>query len=118
MVARTINLAEKLSFFSEHWSPKIVGSYNGNDLLVVKVQGEFVWHSHRDTDDFFLVLNGRLTIKLRDGDVTLGPGELYVVPKGVEHCPVAEEETHILLIEPAGTPNTGDPATAALKTRI
>lgn len=118
MSATAVNLAEKLSLFSEHWSPKIVGSYNGNDLIVVKVKGEFVWHSHADTDDFFLVLKGRLTIKMRDGDVTLGPGELFVVPKGVEHCPVAEEETHIQLIEPAGTPNTGDPETAALKTRI
>jgi mannose-6-phosphate isomerase-like protein (cupin superfamily) len=118
MSAKAINLAEKLSLFSEHWSPKIVGSYNGNDLIVVKVKGEFVWHSHPDTDDFFLVLKGRLTIRMRDGDVTLGPGELYVVPKGVEHCPVAEEEAHILLIEPAGTPNTGDPATAAVKTTI
>ena len=118
MSAQAINLAEKLSLFTEHWSPKIVGSYNGNDLIVVKVKGEFVWHSHPETDDFFLVLKGRLTIRLRDGDVTLGPGELYVVPKGFEHCPVAEEETHLLLIEPAGTPNTGDPATAAVKTRI
>jgi mannose-6-phosphate isomerase-like protein (cupin superfamily) len=118
MSATAVNLAEKLSLFSEHWSPKIVGSYNGNDLIVVKVKGEFVWHSHADTDDFFLVLKGRLTIKMRDGDVTLGPGELFVVPKGVEHCPVAEEETHILLIEPAGTPNTGDPETASEKTRI
>lgn len=118
MSAQAIDLAEKLSLFTEHWSPKIVGSYNGNDLIVVKVKGEFVWHSHPETDDFFLVLKGRLTIRLRDGDVTLGPGELYVVRKGVEHCPVAEEETHLLLIEPAGTPNTGDPATAAVKTRI
>ncbi|MBO6901446.1 MAG: cupin domain-containing protein [Rhizobiaceae bacterium] len=113
-----INLAEKLSLFREHWSPKIVGSYNGNDLLVVKVKGAFVWHSHEDTDDFFLVLKGRITIRMREGDVELGPGELFVVPKGVEHCPVAEEEAHLLLIEPAGTPNTGDPETAAVKTRV
>jgi mannose-6-phosphate isomerase-like protein (cupin superfamily) len=114
----SVNLEEKLSLFSEHWSPKIVAGFNGNDIMVAKVQGEFNWHSHPDTDDFFLVLKGRLRIQLRDGDVVLGPGELYVVPKGVEHCPVAEEETHILLIEPAGVPNTGDPATAANKTRI
>ena len=75
--------------------------------------GPYHWHSHPDTDDFFLVLKGRLTIRMREGDVTLGPGEMYVVPRGVEHCPVAEEETHILLIEPTGTPNSGDPATAA-----
>ncbi|TWG99675.1 mannose-6-phosphate isomerase-like protein (cupin superfamily) [Mesorhizobium sp. J18] len=113
-----VNLAQKLSLFSEHWSPKIVAAYNGNDVIVVKVKGEFVWHSHPETDDFFLVLKGRLTIRMREGDVTLGPGELYVVPKGVEHCPVAEEETHLLLIEPAGTPNTGDPETAVVKEKI
>jgi mannose-6-phosphate isomerase-like protein (cupin superfamily) len=86
--------------------------------MVVKLKGEFQWHSHAETDDFFLVLKGRLTIRLRDGDVHLGPGELYVVPAGVEHCPVAEEEVHLLLIEPAGTPNTGDPATAVVKTAL
>ncbi|MBC8129288.1 MAG: cupin domain-containing protein [Rhizobiaceae bacterium] len=118
MSDRAINLAERLSSFSEHWSPKIVGDYNGNDVLVVKVQGEFVWHSHPDTDDFFLVLKGRLIIRMREGDVTLLPGEMFVVPRGVEHCPTAEEETHLLLIEPKGTPNTGDPATAAVKTKI
>jgi mannose-6-phosphate isomerase-like protein (cupin superfamily) len=113
-----VNLAEKLAAFSDHWSPKIIGGFNGHDLMVVKAKGEFNWHSHPDTDDFFLVLKGRLVIHLRDGDVSLGPGELYVVPRGVEHRPVAEEETHILLIEPAGTPNTGDPATAAVKRAI
>jgi len=81
--------------------------------MVVKVKGEFVWHKHDDTDDFFLVLKGRVTIRLRDRDVSLEPGELFVVPKGVEHCPVAHEEAHILLIEPTGTPNTGDTRTAA-----
>lgn len=118
MTHQTINLADKLSTFSEHWSPKVVAGFNGNDIMVVKVKGEFVWHAHPDTDDFFLVLKGRLTIRMRDGDVTLGPGELYVVPRGVEHCPVAEEETHLMLIEPAGTPNTGDDATAAVKSQI
>ena len=110
-----INLEQKLALFSDLWSPKIVGSFNGHDLMVVKVKGEFNWHSHSDTDDLFLVLKGRIKIELRDGVVTLGPGELYVVPKGVEHRPVAEEEAHILLIEPAGTPNTGDSATAVVK---
>jgi mannose-6-phosphate isomerase-like protein (cupin superfamily) len=86
--------------------------------MVVKVKGAFVWHHHEDTDDFFLVLKGRLRIELRDGSVELGPGELYVVPKGVEHRPVAEEEAHILLIEPTGTPNTGDAATAAARVVI
>lgn len=108
-----INLAEKLAQFEGHWQPRVVGAFNGHDLMVVKVKGEFVWHDHADTDDFFLVLKGKLTIRLRDGDVKLGPGEVYVVPKGVEHCPVAEEETHMLLIEPRGTPNTGDASTAA-----
>ena len=110
-----INLETKLKIFSEQWSPKIVARFNGHDVMVVKVQGEFVWHSHPETDDFFLVLKGNLTIQLRDGDVHLGPGDLYIVPKGVEHRPVASEEAHLLLIEPAGTPNTGDPATAAPK---
>ena len=115
---QAIDLTQKLSLFDDHWSPKIVGSYNGNDLSLVKVKGEFVWHSHPDTDDFFMVLAGRLTIRMRDGDVTLDPGQVFVVPKGIEHCPVAEEETHLLLIEPAGTPNTGDTATAAIRHRI
>jgi mannose-6-phosphate isomerase-like protein (cupin superfamily) len=83
--------------------------------MVVKVKGEFNWHSHADTDDFFLVLKGRLTIQMREGDVVLGPGEMFVVPQGVEHCPKADEETHILLIESRGTPNTGDVATAAAR---
>ena len=109
----SINLAAKLSTFTEPFQPRTVGQFNGHDLMVAKVKGEFIWHSHPDTDDFFLVLKGRLTIKMREGDVTLGPGEMFVVPKGVEHCPVADEETHILLIEPKGTPNSGDPATAA-----
>jgi mannose-6-phosphate isomerase-like protein (cupin superfamily) len=110
---KSINLAEKLASFSEHWQPRTIGAFNGHDLMVVKVKGEFVWHHHDETDDFFLVLAGRLTLRLRDGDVHLGPGELFVVPQGVEHCPVAEEEVHLLLIERSGTPNTGDPKTAA-----
>ena len=113
-----INLAEKLSGFEDQWSPKIITRYNHNDIMVVKTEGEFVWHHHDDTDDFFLVLKGRMTIETEDGDVTLEPGELYVVPKGVKHRPVAHEETHLLLIEPLGTPNTGDAATAAQKDSI
>ena len=109
---RPINLAEKLATFDTHWQPRVVGQFNGHDLLVVKVKGEFVWHSHADTDDFFMVLHGRITIMLRDGAVSLGPGEVFVVPRGVEHCPVAEEEAQLLLIEATGTPNTGDAATA------
>ena len=103
-----VNLAEKLALLDDHFSPGIVGYLNDYKLAVVKVQGEFVWHSHADTDDFFLVVAGRLTIQLRDRDVELGPGELYVVPRGVEHCPKADEEAHVLLIEPKGTVNTGE----------
>ena len=108
-----IDLTEKLSTFSEHWSPRTVTQFNGCDVMVVKVKGEFVWHHHDDTDDFFLVLKGMLDIQLRDRTVTLGPGQIYVVPRGVEHRPVARDEVHLLLIEPTGTPNTGDVATAA-----
>ncbi|HME39471.1 MAG TPA: cupin domain-containing protein [Steroidobacteraceae bacterium] len=112
---KPINLADKLATFSEHWQPRVVGRFNGHDLMVVKVKGEFVWHKHDDSDDFFLVLKGRINIQLRDGVVTLGPGEIFVVPKGVEHRPFAEDEAHVLLIEPEGTPNTGNPATAAAR---
>jgi mannose-6-phosphate isomerase-like protein (cupin superfamily) len=110
-----INLAEKLATFADYWQPRTVGQFNGHDLMVVKVKEEFVWHKHDETDDFFLVLKGRLTIRMRDGNVSLGPGEVFVVPKGVEHRPVAEEEAHILLIEPSGTPNTGNRETAAAR---
>jgi mannose-6-phosphate isomerase-like protein (cupin superfamily) len=112
-IVNAVNLAQKLATFADHWQPRTVGQFNGHDVMVVKVKGEFVWHKHDNTDDFFLVLKGRVTIRLRDGNVSLGPGDLFVVPKGVEHCPVAEDETHILLIEPMGTPNTGNSETAA-----
>jgi mannose-6-phosphate isomerase-like protein (cupin superfamily) len=108
-----VDLTEKLSTFSEHWSPRTVAQYNNCDVMVVKVKGEFVWHKHDDTDDFFLVLKGTLNIQLRDRTVRLGPGQMYIVPKGVEHRPVAEDEVHLLLIEPTGTPNTGNAETAA-----
>lgn len=97
-----VNLSEKLGKFDEFWSPKIVASLNDYKIEVVKAKGEFVWHKHDDTDDFFLVLSDRLTIQLRDGDVELGPGELLVVPRGIQHCPRADEEVQVLLIEPAG----------------
>jgi mannose-6-phosphate isomerase-like protein (cupin superfamily) len=113
-----INLAAKLATFSEHFKPRTVGQFNGHDLMVVKIKGPFVWHKHDDTDDFFLVLKGTVTIRMRDGDVTLGAGEMFVVPKGVEHCPVADEEAHILLIEPSGTANTGNATTAAARVVI
>ncbi|MEL6317698.1 MAG: cupin domain-containing protein [Pseudomonadota bacterium] len=113
-----VNLRQKLSLFSEHWSPKIVARYNDNDVMVVKFQGEFPFHVHDDTDDFFLVLDGEIVIDTEDGAVTLKAGELFVVPKGVSHRPRAEREAQVLLIEPGGTPNTGDPATAATKVAI
>jgi len=108
-----IDLSERLSTFSDHWSPRTVAQFNDCDVMVVKVKGEFVWHKHDDTDDFFLVLKGVLDIELRDRTITLGPGQIYIVPRGVEHRPVAREEVHLLLMEPTGTPNTGDVATAA-----
>jgi len=110
MTLTPVNLAAKLALFAERWSPKIVAQLNDYHLKLAKVQGEFVWHQHPDTDEVFLVLAGELRIELRDGEVALGPGELYVVPRGVEHRPCAAEECHILLIEPAGTVNTGDAA--------
>ncbi len=108
-----VTLADKLAQFSEHWSPRTVAQFNDNDIMVVKVRGEFVWHTHDDTDDFFLVLKGRLTVRLRDRAVTLEPGDVLVVPRGVDHQPCAEEEVELLLIEPTGTPNTGERETAA-----
>src|SRR6201988_1789589 len=110
---QALYLLPQLATFSEHWSPRTVAQFNNCDVMVAKVKGEFVWHKHDDTDDFFLVLKGALDIQLRDGTVTLGPGQIYIVPKGVEHRPVAKEEVHLLLIEPTGTPNTGNAETAA-----
>ena len=103
-----INLAEKLSLFDELFSPKIVANLNDYDVQVAKAKGEFVWHKHDETDELFLVIKGRLTMQLRDGSVELGPGDLLVVPKGVEHCPRADEVVEVLLIEPSETVNTGD----------
>ena len=105
---RKVNLAEKLALLSGPYQPGVVGYLNDYKLQVVKVRGPFVWHKHEETDDFFLVVSGRLTIHLRDRDVELEAGELFVVPRGVEHCPEADEEAHVLLIEPKGTVNTGD----------
>jgi mannose-6-phosphate isomerase-like protein (cupin superfamily) len=103
-----VNLSQKFTLLDQPYSPGIVGYLNDYKLQVVKVHGEFVWHQHDDTDDFFLVLRGRLTIQLRDRNVELSEGELFVVPRGVEHCPKADEEAHVLLIEPKATTNTGD----------
>jgi len=104
----SINLQENLSKFSEHWSPRIIAQLNDYHLKLARVQGEFVWHEHPETDEVFMVVHGSLEILFRDGNVTLNKGELFVVPKGVEHKPVAAQECHILLIEPAGTVNTGN----------
>jgi mannose-6-phosphate isomerase-like protein (cupin superfamily) len=103
-----VDIQESLSEVSEHWAPRLVSRMNDYDVKVVKLQGEFVWHTHADTDELFLVTRGQLTIQLRDGDVSLGPGQLFVVPRGVEHCPLAQDEAHVVLIEPAGVVNTGD----------
>ena len=103
-----INLAQKLSLFQDHYHPKIVGDLNDHQVKLVKLRGEFVWHKHDTEDEMFLVVAGRMTIRFRDGDVDLAPGEMIIVPKGVEHMPVAEEEASVMLIEPATTLNTGD----------
>jgi len=115
-----VNLNEKLALFDDHWSPKIVATLNEYDIQVAKADGEFVWHEHADTDEFFLVLKGRLTIQMREGNVELGPGDLFVVPAGVEHCPLASDDLEVLLIEPTGTVNTGDTGgdLTAVKERI
>ena len=105
---QSINFQKKLAKFSEHWSPKIIAQMNDYHFKIVKVQGEFVWHDHPETDEVFIVLKGQLEIQFRDGNVQLNEGEMFVVPKGMEHKPVAEAECHILLVEPAGTVNTGD----------
>jgi mannose-6-phosphate isomerase-like protein (cupin superfamily) len=108
MTYTPINLPDKFSLFSEHWSPRIVAQMNDYHLKLVKIQGEFVWHSHADTDEVFVVLDGSMDILFRDGQVTLHAGEMFVVPKGVEHKPVAARECRLMLVEPAGTINTGD----------
>ena len=102
-----VNFNNKLTLFNEHWSPKVIAQMNDYQFKLVKVLGEFVWHEHADTDEVFIVLKGHLVIRFEDGQVDLGPGELYVVPKGVQHQPVAVQETHVLLVEPEGVVNTG-----------
>ena len=113
-----ISLKSKLATFTECWSPKIISSYNDSDVMLAKFEGEFTWHSHPDTDDFFLVIEGDVTIEMPDETVHLGPGDLYVVPKGVPHKPSTKNGASVLLIEPKGTPNTGDEKTAATKVQI
>ncbi|USK56273.1 cupin domain-containing protein [Cytobacillus solani] len=103
-----INLSEKLSKFTDHWSPKVIGEMNDYQFKLVKIQGDFVWHSHKDTDEVFIVLDGEMVIEFRDGEVKLSKGEMYVVPKGVEHKPYAEKECHVMIVEPRGVVNTGE----------
>jgi len=103
-----VNLTRKLASFEDHWSPRIVGEVNNTQIKVVKLKGEFVWHHHDAQDELFLVLKGRLLMRFRDGDVWINEGEFLVVPRGVEHLPVAEEEVHVMLVEPATTLNTGN----------
>ena len=105
---QSINLEDKFAMFAEHWSPKIIAQMNDYHFKVVKVQGEFIWHDHPETDEVFVVLKGQLKIHFRDGKIILNEGEMFVVPQGLEHKPVAEHECHILLVEPAGTVNTGN----------
>jgi mannose-6-phosphate isomerase-like protein (cupin superfamily) len=108
-----VNLAEKLALFDEHWAPKIVARYNDNEVRLVKTAGEFVWHKHDDTDELFLILEGEFDMDFRDRTVTVGPGELLIVPRGIEHRPAARRgEVKLLLIDPNDTPNTGDKTTA------
>jgi len=103
-----VNLTQKFSLISKQWDPKIIAQLNDYQVKIAKIQGEFVWHSHPETDEMFLVIDGKLTIHLRDGDLQLEPGEMCVIPRGVEHKPAAKEECQILMVEPAGTQNTGD----------
>ena len=113
-----VNLADKLAQFTTHWDPHVIGDYNNNDIMVVRFQGAFPFHKHDDTDDFFLVLEGEMTMDLEGESHLVKAGEIFIVPKGVMHRPSAENECKVLLIEPKGVPNTGDPATAAPKPRI
>ena len=108
MTDDVVDLDSKFAAFSELWSPKLVARVNDYEIKLVRLEGEFVWHAHEDTDELFLVVDGQLTIQLRDRDVVLGPGQLFVVPRGVEHCPRADHEVKALLLEPAGVVNTGD----------
>ena len=103
-----INVHEKFGLFSDHWSPKRIGELNGQQILLAKIQGEFVYHKHDDEDELFMVMKGQLTLELRDQTVVVNPGEFYIVPRGVEHRPAAKEETHLLLFEPLETKHTGD----------
>jgi mannose-6-phosphate isomerase-like protein (cupin superfamily) len=108
VIMEVVNLEEKFERFSDYWNPKIVGELNGQFVKLVKLKGEFVWHQHEQEDELFLVVNGCLRIKLRDREVLINPGEYLIVPNGVEHCPMADEECHVVLLEPVSTLNTGN----------
>lgn len=103
-----VKLSAKFDLFDEHWSPKVVGEINDSHVKLAKLKGEFVWHQHEEEDEMFLVVKGRLQIKLRDGDIFLEEGEFVIIPRGVEHLPIAEEEAHVMLLEPKSTLNTGN----------
>ena len=113
-----VNIADKLTKFSDHWNPRIVGHYNGNEVRVSKLLGEFTWHSHADTDELFLVLKGTLNIEFRDGMSTIGAGEMIVVPKGTEHRPIAIEECEILIMDREGESNTGSTESAFTRSKL
>ena len=112
MALGKVNIAQKMSLFSEHWRPKLVGEVDNYQIKLVKFQGEFVWHSHEDVDELFLVVDGSFTMQLRDGNIQVNQGEFIVIPAGVEHCPYAENEVQVMLFEKAGTINTGDADTS------
>lgn len=114
----SINIKEKLNKVNEHWSPKIIAQMNDYHFKLAKIKGEFVWHKHDETDETFLVINGKMKILFRDSEINLSEGEMYVVPKGVEHKPLADKECSILLIEPAGTVNTGDSPSELTKNNL
>jgi|TARA_B100001105_G_scaffold75905_1_gene59978 mannose-6-phosphate isomerase-like protein (cupin superfamily) len=115
MIYNPINLDKKFKKFSDYWSPKVIGEMNNYQFKLAKVQGEFIWHQHLDTDETFIVIEGQLTIEFKDGRVDIGQGEMYVVPKGVEHKPMATKECHIMIIEPKGVTNTGNKMDSKLK---
>ena len=103
-----LNLKEKFNLFNDHWSPKIIGELNGQEIKIAKVKGEFVWHNHKDEDELFFIIKGKLKIEFRDKTVELNEGEMLIIPKGVEHKPIAEDEVSLMLFEPANTKHTGD----------
>jgi mannose-6-phosphate isomerase-like protein (cupin superfamily) len=115
---KKVNIDQKFSLINGYWSPKIAGELNGQHVKLVKFKGEFVWHKHDNEDEMFYVVKGSFTMKLRDGDIEINENEFIIIPKGVEHCPYAKEEVHVMLFEPAGTLNTGNAESALTKTNL